>query len=74
MPFQDLQDAMAKAEELCAPFTDNCAVTIYLLKNGSDHHYLLNAPWSYYQPTKSAIETQNLNLTIQPYYCIAGRT
>lgn len=65
---------MAKAEEICAPFTDNCPVTIHLLKNGNDNHYLLKAAWSYYQPTKSAKETQNLNLSIEPYYCTTGTT
>lgn len=68
-PFQELQDALAKAEEKCAPFTGDCSVTIYLMKNQTTDHYLLRAPWDYYRPTKTSRESQNLQLSIQPYYC-----
>ncbi len=44
-PFEDLEDAILKAEDLCAPYK-KCFVSIYLNKG---IHYLLRKPWNFYK-------------------------
>jgi hypothetical protein len=49
-PFEDLDDALEKAMEYCAPFK-SCSALILLLK-GAKEHYLLRKSWNFYKATK----------------------
>ena len=61
-PFNYLTDAIAKAQEVCAPYA-KCTVTIRLIGTS---HGMINNLIDFYMPTKIDQYSQSMSLIIQP--------
>ena len=64
--FFDIRDAITRANELCAPSSLICQITIYLY---SGPHSIFNAYTKAYRAKYVDDYQGNINLTIQPLYC-----
>ena len=67
-PIDDFMTALKRAQEIAAPYKD-IAITIHLFKG---EHFIISTPRLNYHPLDIDEYGQNLDLTIQPYYCEEG--
>ena len=60
-PFLDIRDALTRAYEVCAPYSNVCSVTIYLT---AGTHYVFRNYRQFYRPTEVDYYSQNVKMTI----------